>query len=1179
MLKKTLLSLVVLYLVVGFFVIPYVAKPKIEEALNQNLNAKCFIDSIKFNPLIFKLTLNDLSIKDKKTLKNIISFDKFLLNVDPLDLVLGTIKISNVKLLNPKIFLQIDKEKNINLLAILPKSSAKKEEKKDTDQTKIPHITLDTLEIKGGEFVFEDDTKITPYVAKFENIGLGVYDIDTKSKKLNSKVHFYTNVGLGGLVDIKSTITSLFPLKLNGDLKIKANQLYNQWKYIKDNLNLEVADGKFFLDAKYDFKQSDINQTTVTILNSYLTNLRIKPKDKSKDVLNLKKLALNNITIKPLQQYLHVKDIALYDFDIKAKRDKNGKIDWNEYIKTSFETSSQTDTNQTKSKPWNVVVDNIAINDVKADFDDEFVFPKVITKLNDFDLDIVNFELNSAKPFEASSRFVLNNNFTCNLSSMVIQKELNADVDLKCNGFDVTHYNPYINQQTKKQFKKFDVALKKAKVDFKIKANVYNDNKTIYAKLDDSSFLLYDVAIDKKSTKEKLLKFEKFAIDGINLSTKEKLVEVSGVDFEKLNIYTKRYKNNAINLLDLVVPNQTKEKKAPQKEQKPYRVKLKEFKLKKSNIYFRDNALDKPVTTKLNNLYITLNDIDSKQGSFLNYKLYTKLNNKGVIKVNGKLSHTPLKTKAKVDINKIILKDFSSYIQQQTYLSLKDGKLFLDFNLDYQKRKTKPDAMIKGNLDIKDFVLAQSIDDRYLFQFVNLNIKDFVVETNPNRAYINEVDIDGMYVDAYIDENKTLNFAKLLKPSKNELQPKENKEKSKKSFPFQVAKINIDNSNAMFADYSLPIKFKTEIHELNGNVYAISNNENEVSFIDLKGAVDKYGSMKLKGSVQSAKPKKYTDIALSFRNLDLHALSGYSAEFAGYKIDKGKLFVDLAYKIDNSQMKGDNSLIIKNIELGDEIEDENITKLPLGLAIALLEDSDGIIDINMPVEGNVDNPDFKYGKLVLKTFANLIVKAVSAPFKFLGEALGINTEKLGNIDFEAGSFDLLPSEKEKLDQIASLLLKRPKIKLEFVTTYDNKKDKFALQTKILVKKLLEQSKIKNDKDLENSLTIDLLEDLYLKNHSSDELNQIKKDIDKKYPDNKEVAKLKYRKTLIYIVISQQKVSEQMLQDLAKKRYEAIEYYLNEERNISHERFKLKEIKEFEDDEDSKMIQTKVEISV
>jgi hypothetical protein len=134
----------------------------------------------------------------------------------------------------------------------------------------------------------------------------------------------------------------------------------------------------------------------------------------------------------------------------------------------------------------------------------------------------------------------------------------------------------------------------------------------------------------------------------------------------------------------------------------------------------------------------------------------------------------------------------------------------------------------------------------------------------------------------------------------------------------------------------------------------------------------------------------------------------YSGKFAGRRIDSGKLSVDLQYKIKNRQLSGENKFVINKLKLGDRVDSPDAMKLPLDLAIALLQDSNGIIDLDLPISGSLDDPQFSYGKIVWKAIVNVLTKLVTAPFRALGNLLGISAEKLESVDFDPGSSALLP---------------------------------------------------------------------------------------------------------------------------------------------------------------------------
>jgi hypothetical protein len=430
-----------------------------------------------------------------------------------------------------------------------------------------------------------------------------------------------------------------------------------------------------------------------------------------------------------------------------------------------------------------------------------------------------------------------------------------------------------------------------------------------------------------------------------------------------------------------------------------------------------------------------------------------------------------------------------------------------------------------------------------------------------------------------VGKDKKMNFTSLIKQTQNKdevLKQDDNTSKVEDSFPIKIMKVDVSMGSAKFADLSLPIEFHTNIHDLNGVIYAISNQKDETSFIDISGEVDEYGSTKLKGSINTGDPKSYTDLDFNFRNLELNSVSGYSASFAGYEIDSGKLYLDLGYDILDSQLVGENSIIIKNIKLGKEFEDENTTSLPLGFVIALLEDSEGIIDIEMPVEGNVDEPDFKYGTLVWKTFANLIVKAVASPFKFLGSMMGMDADNLESIDFEPGLANILPPEKEKLDIIAKMMIKRPKISLSIGATYDELSDKQELKKEKLIALLLKKSGVKNKEKHENIMTVDLLEDVYNDLRDDDKLQKIKTKLKKESKgENFDRA---YLNALVQECTKIQPFEDSELKALALSRARIVKSYLINKKSITSSRIKMLEISSV-DEHDEKYTKTKLEVVV
>ncbi|MFT7860882.1 MAG: DUF748 domain-containing protein, partial [Sulfurimonas sp.] len=786
--------------------------------------------------------------------------------------------------------------------------------------------------------------------------------------------------------------------------------------------------------------------------------------------------------------------------------------------------------------------------------------------------------LNSSKPFSYKLSTLINDKATCKIDGSLIQKPFYNISNIFCQNFDLPHYNPYIDQAAKESLRRNNLRLDSLLVGTQLHLTAKEEAQKFSLVVKDSQLTFNDLLLRKKSTGEKLVGFESFIFDGINFDLLDQELFVKRIDLNALHSRIKKYKNSRLNIENLVVPKTVSAKKKKTKQEEGLHLHIDEFALNSARVDFTDRSLEKRAYENLNNINIMLFDIDSNKRSWLNYRGSMRINKTGRFYATGKLCHTPLRQQGSFSFKNLSLADINPYLNESTFIKIEDGRLALSGRTRYVKSKKRPDLTLNGKLALNSLFINNVKDDNLLFSLNKLDVKKFTYEFSPDRLFVDEVDVDAFYIDAFVDENKSFNLAKLSKKSDEDTKEIPKKaQKKKEPFDVKIVKVNVSNGSAKFADFSIPIKFQTHIHDINGVVYVLSTKPAETSYINMTGEVDKYGATTLIGSIDSATPKLYTDLDFNFKNLELNAMSGYSATFAGHTIDSGKLYLDLGYDILNSELKGSNAVVIDKIMLGDEVEDENVTHLPLGFAIALLEDNEGIIDLNLPVEGNIDDPDFKYGTVILKAFTNLIVKAVTAPFALLGSMLGIEGEELSYIAFETGEAVITPSQREKLDKIAVMLKKRRKINLGISATYDVKSDLLALKRKKLLDIVIEKSGIKNINEKENALTIDLLEEIYEDRYDDDKLDEIEERLEQQYEDEDKLQRV-YQKELLALDISIQKVSQEELLTLAKQRESIIKNYLLSEKSIDAKRLIFTEVKAIDESQEG-MVKNILEIKV
>jgi outer membrane protein OmpA-like peptidoglycan-associated protein len=212
----------------------------------------------------------------------------------------------------------------------------------------------------------------------------------------------------------------------------------------------------------------------------------------------------------------------------------------------------------------------------------------------------------------------------------------------------------------------------------------------------------------------------------------------------------------------------------------------------------------------------------------------------------------------------------------------------------------------------------------------------------------------------------------------------------------------------------------------------------------LQGKVDKYAPVKITGQINPLTSDAFTDLSILFQNVELTALSPYSAKYAGYPITKGKLSLDLRYNLSKKHLEAENKVLIDQLTLGEKVESPDATSLPVKLALALVTDRKGQIDIDLPVRGNLNDPDFHYGRLVLQVLGNVITKAVTSPFAALSNLIGGRGEELSEVEFASGSAALPTEKKDSIKSLAKALEERPALRVDITGTADPAGDRAAL---------------------------------------------------------------------------------------------------------------------------------------
>ncbi|WP_047250119.1 DUF748 domain-containing protein [Chromobacterium subtsugae] len=516
-------------------------------------------------------------------------------------------------------------------------------------------------------------------------------------------------------------------------------------------------------------------------------------------------------------------------------------------------------------------------------------------------------------------------------------------------------------------------------------------------------------------------------LDGAELAPsqidlKQQQLKPGDLTLRGLQVALQRERNGQLQLQQLLAqrpPKAAKAKADGDAKTPAWKFSYPAIRLEDSRMNWRDLTLAKPLALSMDQLSGQLATRDGQQlaldiaGRMGGGKLAAKLD----------LNPDKLAARGSVKLDALPIAPLAPYALAGTPLKLSGGALSADLQLD---AASASQWKLAGQLKLAKMALQEPGEALPLLGWNSLSLSRLQVQGMPLKASINDVRLDQPRARLILDPQRRLNWQKIFAgaPAAKPAQP------AGKSAPLpqvDVHSIHVQNGAVEFADHGMTPDFATRMHHLRGSIQNLSTRAGGRGRITLDGAVDQYGEVKVRGALSPTSPTDSTDIHLDFHNLALNNLNPYSMNFAGWQVKDGRLSLELRYLLEHRQLKGENRIVIDSIQLGEELQGDKSPHLPLRLAVALLEDSNGRIDLDLPVAGSLDDPQFSYGQVVWKALVNIVTKVVTAPFRALGALLG--GDGFDDIRFVAGEAHVSPPEREKLDKVAALMAKRPKMQL------------------------------------------------------------------------------------------------------------------------------------------------------
>ncbi|TYC58202.1 DUF748 domain-containing protein [Marinobacter sp. BW6] len=561
------------------------------------------------------------------------------------------------------------------------------------------------------------------------------------------------------------------------------------------------------------------------------------------------------------------------------------------------------------------------------------------------------------------------------------------------------------------------------------------------------------IALDEKSEQARLSN-AMLSVDAIGFDLNRREISIGQVSLDNLDLALAR---NSTGEIDWLAPLAADEGEAQSDGEasaggQPFRWSVEGVALSGGRVLWQDSQPERAAEIALEQLSVSIGKLSHQLEEPVSYEVAGMLASGGRLSLNGQVTPAPFTLEAAISGNDVALAAFEPYVQEGANLAITGGTLGVDGNLDLDGQQEPLTGTFSGTAEVAGMNLELSDSSGSLVSWQTLRLAPIEYNVYPARLEIGTVTLAQPAINIVRNTDSVHNVERIAKTpaaggqEETASGPPETGD-SEPEFIFRIGQLMLENGELAYTDRTLDPAFTTSFDELNGSVTGLSNISPQQGKVSIRGRVGGVADLDFEGTIGTLGTEDISELRLMMQGVSLPALSPYFGRYLGYGVDSGKLNLNLNYEIAGSRIDASNLVVMDRLELGSSIASDQSVNAPVKLGLALLRDSNGVIEVDLPISGDLSDPSFRVGQVVMRAFVNLLAKAAASPFSMLGsiaELAGLSGEELGKVGFIPGSIQLAEGEAEKLAALADALLERPDLLLNIRGNVEPEADGLAL---------------------------------------------------------------------------------------------------------------------------------------
>jgi uncharacterized protein involved in outer membrane biogenesis len=1026
--------------------------------LSKRLHRDVTIEQIRLNPYAMTATVRGFLMKQRESQATAVSFDELHVNLQIASLWRWAPVIRELRLVKPYIHIVRNEDFKYNFHDLIDEFSS------DAPAGDTPRFSVNNIQIADGAVEFDDRPEQTKHLVSSIHIGLPFVSSLPSYTDIFVKPSFSANINGAPLHITGESKPFHRSLESTVDLNIDKLQIKRYLTYSPVDLNFDVLSGELNGKLTASFTSSKDHASTFTIAgNLALAELAVGKKDGA-PLLKLPGLEVAIDAVDIFGNKTAVQSVKAQGLEVHLARSRDGELNFANLIAAPARKAEPEV--KKESNPYRYEIGEILVESAIVHFKDESLTRAYQTRLDDLRLAISGLSNEADKEASVELSFVSAGKERFNHNGHIQLTPLIVDGKIEIAGLKPGELTSYYQDATA-------LEIKDGFLDLSTHYHYAAKDEQTDLKFTQLSADLRALRLELPGQSQPLWRIPSLAIKDAAVDVSNKSVLIGALEGKGGGGYLQRDSDGTLNYARIVKAQAPAPatKEPVKKDETEWKIQAKTIALDRFNLAFDDRAAVTPAKLNVSDIFVRIENFSNQKNQHAKTRLRARIEKHGSLRLAGSAGTNPAAAKLTVEAHDIDVLAIQPYMGDELNFLLTGGRLSTKGNLTFDGGGAAPKADYRGAIDLHDFATVEKDNKQDLLKWKALGVEQFQFSSEPLQVAIGEIKLTDFYSRLIIGADGKVNLQNLTTPK--EVKPDAASPTAAATPPAEtqaaetqvtIGKIHLQGGNINFSDFLIQPNYSANLTDVEGT---ISELKPEIpGDLDLKARLDGAAPVDISGKINPLGKDLFLDIVADAREIEMNSFSPYSGKYVGYGIEKGKLSFNVKYKVENRKLSAQNKIILNQLTFGEKVESPQATKLPVLLAVALLKDRNGVIDVELPVSGSLDDPQFSVGGIILRLVINLITRAVTAPFTLIGSVFGAGGgggEELSYVEFDNGRATLTQNAKSKIETLAKAMINRPALRLEISGRADPVTDleglkRVGIERKVKAQKLKDLSR-------------------------------------------------------------------------------------------------------------------------